>query len=77
MSDSVAPHNHDDDVDGCLCDIELNALEVTADADLPPSSGGMRLTEAPAGTDDEDSCGCEITETTADEDLPVAVGGVA
>jgi len=77
MSDSVAPHIHDDDVDGCLCDLEITATELTSDADLPPASGGMRLAETPPGNDDEDACGCAITEATADEDLPVAVGGVS
>jgi len=37
----------------------------------------MRLAETPPGNDDEDACGCAITEATADEDLPVAVGGVS
>jgi hypothetical protein len=75
--DADGTHNHDDDADGCLCGIEIDAAEMIADADLPPASGGVRPAEVSPGDDDEDACGCEITDPTSDENLPAAAGGVS
>ena len=67
------PHEHNDH---CVCDIELNEDEVTSDADLPVSVGGVAA--APGQAADADGCDLDFrAEPTADEDLPVAVGGVA
>jgi hypothetical protein len=75
--DDPHPHDADEDVDGCLCDVEINPIEMIADTDLPAAAGGVRLTEAPPGDDGEDVCGFEVTDATADEHLPAAVGGVS
>jgi len=79
MEDPGAPHSDDDDlhVDGCLCDVEIDASEMIADADLPAATGGVRLADVPPGDEEEDACGFEVTDATEDEDLPAAVGGVA
>lgn len=69
-----------DDVDGCVCDIDLPDDEATSDADLPASKGGVEAARE-QGVDHDEIDGCELdfneSEPTADEELPVAIGGVA
>ena len=74
--DDPETHEHDDH---CVCDIELNEDEVTADSDLPVAAGGVAAAPAQQGADDADGCDLDFNdaEPTADEDLPVATGGVA
>jgi hypothetical protein len=71
------PHTHDEDADGCLCDIDIDAVEMIGDADLPPASGGVLPADASPGDDDEDACDFAVTDPTGDEDLPASAGGVA
>jgi hypothetical protein len=76
------PHNHDnhdpDDVEGCLCDIEIARDELTGDGDLPPATGGVAPVGAVAGGEEHiDGCDVDFTKDgTPDEDLPAATGGV-
>ena len=67
------------DVDGCVCDIELTAAEITSDADLPPAAGGVQTLAGEGADDEADGCDLDFSEAepTSDEDLPVATGGVA
>ena len=76
-----APENgHEDHVDGCVCDIELDDDEVTSDADLPEATGGVGVVQGSgAGLEDVDGCDLDFNESdpTTDEELPAAIGGVA
>jgi hypothetical protein len=80
-------HEHDEDTDHCVCDIELAAGEATADTELPQAVGGVApdpetqtALTAEAAEDQEDVDGCDVdftaAEPTRDEELPQAVGGV-
>ena len=74
----MADHG-DDDVDGCLCDISLEASEIVSDRELPPASGGVQIklgTDALGAPDDADDAP-DIGDVTTDEELPPATGGVA
>jgi hypothetical protein len=75
MTAQHADGPHDDDADGCLCDIEIDTAETIADADLPPPSGGVRWAAVSPGDDDQDVCGFAVTDPTSDENLPAAAGG--
>ena len=81
MRDKNASHFHEDeeDIDGCLCNVEFDENEVLADADLPPVTGGVHA--AIEKFDNEDAIdGCDLdldpNEVTTDRELPIAVGGV-
>lgn len=73
------PVADDEDEDGCMCGMEHLEDEVTADGELPPSSGGIEAAEDEPPHDDDDVDGCELdftaVEQTGDEELPEAVGG--
>ena len=72
----IVPEIHEHD-DNCVCDIELNDDEITADSDLPVASGGVAAAQEHEGADDADGCDIKFNaEPTADGDLPVAIGGV-
>ena len=71
------PHVHDDDADGCVCDIEFEPGELTDDADLPPSSGAVLSAHIVSDDEVEDACAFTVIEATDDADLPAAVGGVS
>ena len=69
----------EDAVDNCLCDIKLDKAEIVADADLPPSAGGVEAAAEEYGNEDSVD-GCDVDFKTddpiADEELPAATGGV-
>ena len=70
---------HEDHVDGCICDIELDDDEITPDGELPAAAGGVEAArEEHADEDDVDGCDVDFNEfdPTTDEELPVAAGGV-
>lgn len=79
----MSNHDHDDDEheDGCLCDLEHEADEITSDEELPEAQGGVAAVAVASDADAEDVDGCDIDfnegEVTADADLPAAAGGVA
>jgi hypothetical protein len=68
-------HKH---ADNCVCDIELNEDEVTADSDLPVAAGGVEAAHGQEVADDADGCDLNFNdaEPTTDEDLPITIGGV-
>jgi hypothetical protein len=72
------PAGADDEVDQCVCGLDLHASEATPDADLPPASGGIEAGGAPPH-DESLVDGCDVdfkaTEPTLDEELPFTVGG--
>lgn len=80
--DGGAPHahGHEDDIDGCTCDVVIHEDEVTLDAELPAAAGGLQAVE-PRHDDADSFDGCDVdfnvADVTADEDLPVATGGIA
>ena len=67
-----------EDTDGCDLDFQD---EPTADADLPPASGGVQqaATSAQDPYDHTDGCdlGFDDDAVTKDEELPAATGGIA
>jgi hypothetical protein len=71
---------HDEDLDFCTCDIEIDASEATPDTDLPAAGGGLE-SSAEAALGGEEADGCEVgfdgAEGMTDEDLPPSAGGVA
>jgi hypothetical protein len=71
---------HEDEADGCVCDLELHDDDATSDADLPAAAGGVETVHGQSA-DDDDTDGCDLdfneSEPTTDEELPVATGGVA
>ena len=73
------PAPHDDDLDFCTCDIEIEDSEATPDEELPAASGGLDSIPETAG-DLEETDGCEVgfteSDAVADEDLPTSAGGV-
>ena len=69
------PHSleHEEELDGCMCDLALEAAEAVSDQELPPATGGLQRApaiRAEAGDSEE-------AEATTDERLPMARGGVA
>lgn len=75
-----AAKGHEDDVDGCVCDIKFHDDDATSDADLPAAAGGVEAARMQsADADDADGCDLDFNESepTTDEELPVATGGVA
>ena len=80
--DGVAPSIdvHEDDVDSCLCDIELHDTEATPDVELPPATGGVEVAQQEHADEDHiDGCDLDFNnaDATPDEELPAAVGGGA
>lgn len=70
----------EDDIDGCLCGINIDEIDAVDDKDLPAASGGVTII-ADAVSGDEtatSSADFEIdeAEATPDEQLPAVVGGV-
>jgi hypothetical protein len=69
----------DEDADDCICGLEHREDEATADAELPPASGGVGIDEEEPqdNEDDVDGCALDFTqaEQTDDKELPAAVGG--
>lgn len=74
--DAPDAHEHDDH---CVCDIDLEADEITSDADLPVAAGGVAAAGGPQPDEDVDGCDEDFSkaEPTTDEELPAATGGVA
>ncbi|HUI95803.1 MAG TPA: hypothetical protein VLX44_08640 [Xanthobacteraceae bacterium] len=79
VAGDAPPVPDDEDEDSCICGMEHLEDEVTADEELPPSTGGIEAAEdEPSRNDDDvDGCGLDFTaiEQTGDEELPEAVGG--
>ena len=72
-------HENGEDVDCCICDIDLRDGEATPDADLPPTAGGVETFQRQiVDADAADGCDIDFREfsSTPDEDLPIASGGV-
>jgi hypothetical protein len=72
-------HDHDpDDAEGCLCDVKIDAGEMTGDSDLPPSTGGVAAAGVVGGSEEHiDGCDLDFTkDITPDADLPASTGGV-
>jgi hypothetical protein len=72
---------HEDDIDHCVCDIDLPEDEATSDADLPAAAGGVEAARGQSAEIAEDTDGCDLdfneSDPTTDEELPVAIGGIA
>jgi len=71
----------DDDLDGCLCGLELDENDpITSDMELPEVSGGVEIAVADPDPASEGLDGCDLDfnegELTSDEELPPAAGGV-
>lgn len=70
----------DEEVDGCLCEVEIPDAKVTSDVDLPVAAGGVEMVRLEdAGGEEVDGCEADFNKRnpTTDEELPAAIGGVA
>lgn len=77
MGDHGESDRHGDGVDGCLCDISLEASEIVSDEELPPTSGGVQIEAATDAVDrSDDAEGVPDNDVTTDVELPPATGGV-
>jgi hypothetical protein len=71
---------HEDHVDACVCDIELDDDEVTSDADLPGATGGVIVAQGSSiNLENIDGCDLDFNEAdpTTDDELTAAAGEVA
>jgi hypothetical protein len=79
-TDALHVHDDEDDIDCCLCGIELLDADLTSDSELPAAIGGVEAI-AEQREDAEDLDGCELdfseADLTTDAELPLATGGVA
>ena len=78
MTDTPAsPGDTENHTDGCLCDIEIDDLDIVDDVDLPAASGGVLVVRSDGDDDETEGPDFELSEAdaTRDEELPPAVGG--
>lgn len=69
----VPQFQHDEDRDGCVCDVKFNQSDALPDSELPPASEGVQAAVETRGDEDRvDGCDVEFNanQLTTDQELP-------